>query len=294
VALGYPTLTVKQHSPTLEGFKAIFRWPSLGLAEIAWRWSLGFAGIGLLLLGFVEYLDTLPVSTEDMFLLRTHHPAVMGRALEHILHGSALRLLEAGILLGLAFATAWVVAASLGRVATLGAMLEYFSTQASVRKPGERWRMRSLVGLNTLRASATLAAVVGCCGAILLGGMVSSDKDPSPGSAVLIFFAVAILAMSAWLCVNWFLSVASVFVVSDSHGTFGALAATADLCRRQLGPILAVSFWFGLAHCVAFFVACSVVAFPVAFVEMLPGAVVLGGVLLVSLIYFAVSDFLYI
>jgi hypothetical protein len=285
---------MKSHSPTLEGFKAILRRPSLGLAEIAWRWSLGFMGVALLALVFVEYLDTLPVSPEDMFLLRTRHPALMGRAMEHIFHGSALRLLEAGVLLGLAFAVAWVVAASLGRAGTLGALLAYFSTRDSLRKPEERWRMRSLGGLNFFRAAATLAAAVGCWGAILLGGMVSSDKDPSPGSAVLIFLAVVMLVTSAWLSVNWFLSLASVLVVSDGHDTFGAIAATADLCRRNMGDIVAVSFWFGLARCVTFFIASSAVAFPLALANLVPSAVVWGGVALVSFVYFAVADFLYI
>ena len=103
-------MTVKQHSPTLEGFKAIFRWPSLGLAEIAWRWSLGFAGIGLLLLGFVEYLDTLATllrkAPYDRVLFGSHMPflytgAVMmkltrarisKRAAAAIAHGNAERL----------------------------------------------------------------------------------------------------------------------------------------------------------------------------------------------------------
>src|SRR5271154_2788882 len=105
IALSYRHM--KQRSPTLEGFKAIFRQPSFGLAEIAWRWSLGFAGVSLLGLAFIEYLDTLPVTTEDSFLLRTGQPVLIGRAFQHILHGSGLRLAEAGGVLGMAFAVAW-------------------------------------------------------------------------------------------------------------------------------------------------------------------------------------------
>jgi hypothetical protein len=36
-----------------------------------------------------------------------------------------------------------------------------------------------------------------------------------------------------------------------------------------------------------------VVAFPLAFINLLPGGVVLGGVILVTLLYFAVADYLY-
>jgi hypothetical protein len=218
----------------------------------------------------------------------------MGRAFEHILHGSAIRLLEAGILLGLTFAVAWVGVASLGRAATLDALQNYFSEQFPTRGAEKCWRLRSLVGLNCFRAAVTLAAAVGCWGAVVLGGAVSSAKDPSPGSAVLIFFAIVMLVTVAWLVVNWFLALASVLVVAEGEDSFGALAAAADLCRRRIGPVVAAGSWFGLAHFVAFFIATSAVAFPLAFADVLPGGVVLGGVLLVSLLYLAVADFLYI
>ena len=110
---------------------------------------------------------------------------------------------------------------------------------------------------------------------------------------MLVFFTIAMLVVLAWLAVNWFLSLASMFVVVQGEDTFGAIAAAAGLCRERTGPVLAVSFWFGLAHGVAFFMATSAVAFPLAFIAILPGSVVLGGVFLVTLLYFAVVDFLY-
>jgi hypothetical protein len=283
-----------KRSPTLEGFKAIFRRPSFGLAEIAWRWSLGFAGLSLFVLGLVEYFDTLPVGAADMFLLRTRQPVLMGRALEHILRGSALRLGEAGLLLGLAFAVAWVAVASLGRAATLQALLNYFVGSASRHEAERPWRLRSLVGLNSFRAAVTLAAAAGYLGAILLAGAVSPNDDPSPGSAFLVFLMVFMLVNLAWLVVNWFLSLASLFVVAEGEDTFGAMAAAADVCRARTGPLMAVSFWFGLGHGGAFFLASSVAVFLLSFLAVLPGGVVLGGVLLVTLAYFAVADSLHV
>jgi hypothetical protein len=43
-----------------------------------------------------------------------------------------------------------------------------------------------------------------------------------------------------------------------------------------------------------FVVASSAVAVPVGLAEVLPGSIVFGGVLLVTLLYFAVVDFLYV
>jgi hypothetical protein len=92
---------------------------------------------------------------------------------------------------------------------------------------------------------------------------------------------------------NWFLSIAAVFVVADGRSSFGAVEAAVDLCRTRTGSVFAAGTWFGLAHLVVFFIATSVVALPLAFAGVLPGGMVLGGVLLVTLLYFAVVDFLY-
>ena len=96
----------------------MFRMPSVGLAEVAWRWSFGAATAALLVFGFVEYLDSLPVSAGDLLLLESNRRALISRAISDILHGSASRLAESVILAGCLLATAWVVLASLGRAVT--------------------------------------------------------------------------------------------------------------------------------------------------------------------------------
>ncbi len=296
---------MKQRSPTLEGFRAIFRQPSFGLAEIAWRWSFGVAAGLLLTFSFLEYLDTLPVTRGELFLLRTHHPILISQAITHIFRGSAPRVVAAAVVLALALAIAWIGIASLGRAATVKALLYYFRESGAANRPKtpplrlwggqeENWRLRSLVGLNFFRVGVTLAAAVGCLGALLLAGFASPKADPSPGGAVLIFLMLVMFIGLAWSVVNWFLSLAAIFVVGDGRDTFGAVAAAVDLCRFRTGPVFAAATWFGLGHIVAFVVASSVVAFPLAFAGVLPAGVVLGGVLLVTLLYFAVVDFLYV
>jgi len=283
-----------QRSPTLAGFRTIFRRPSFWLAEMAWRWSFGFAAVLLLIFCFFEYLDSLPVSPSDLFLLRTRQPALVSQALGHILRGSGQRLVEALIVLTLGMVAAWIGTATVGRAVTLKALLGHFSAEWGEELHDERGlRLGPLAGLGFLRVAVTLAAVVGCVAAWMLGAAASPDKDPSPGSAVLVFLAVAMLVWLAWSMMNWFLSLASVFVVTEGRDTFGALAAAGDLCRERTGSVAAASTWFGLAHVVGFVIASSVVAFPLAFAAVLPGGVVLGGMLLVTLLYFALADFLY-
>ena len=270
----------------------MFRRPSFGLAEMAWRWSFGAAATVLLAFSFVEYLDTLPVSGGDRFLLNTRHPYLISRALAHILAGSGGRAAVATAVLGLGLGLLWILVASSGRAVTLKALLAYLWTKEPERD--FPFRLRSLLGLNFFRATAVVALVVGGVGALVLGGMVSSKKNPAPGSAFLVFLTVGILVCLGFAIVNWFLSLASVFVVTRDRDTFGAMAAAVDFFRDHLGAVLAASTWFGLAHLVAFSLATSVVAFPLGFAGILPAGVVLGGVLAVTLLYFAVADFLYI
>jgi len=192
---------------------------------------------------------------------------------------------------------AWIVLASFGRAATVKALIAYFrQTGLSMPECQEKssWRLRSLFALNFFRLGATLAAAVGCLAAILLSARASRPPNPAPGSAVLIFLTVTMLVWLAWSTLNWFLSLASIFVVADGEDTFGAIAAAIDLCRARSGSIFAAGAWFGLAHLTAFVLASSIVGFPLAFAPYLPAAVVLGGVLLVTVLYFAVADFLYV
>ncbi len=286
-----------KRSPTLEGFRAILRRPSFGLAEITWRWSFGAAAGLLIALSFFEYLDTLPVSKSDLLFLRTGQPVLISRAIVHVFHGSAFRVVETGVVLLLALGVAWIVVASLARAATLRALLAYFrdaGLSTLVLQDTKIWRLRSLFALNFFRLGTTLAAIVGCWAAILLGGAASRPADPAPGSALLIMLTITMLVWFAWSTLNWILSLAAIFVVANGEDTFGAIAAAVNLCRNRSGSIFAVGTWFGLAHLTAFALATSVVAFPLGFAPVLPAGVVLGGVLVVTLLYFAITDFLYI
>lgn len=267
----------------------MFTRPAFGLAEIAWRWS--FAASAWLILAFAvrEYLATLPVKARDLFLLRTRQPALISQALLHILRGSSLRLVQTAVLLLLALTVAWVCIASLCRAATLQALRAHFRADGVA---SSAW-FRALPGIHFLRAAALVAALAGTLSAFVLGRAATSAANPSPGFAVLIVLTVMMLVWLAWSLVNWLLSFASVVAVVEGTSTVGAITLSVATVWSRFGPIAAVSTWFGLAHLVIFFVASSGVAFPLAFASVLPFGAVLGGVLLVTLVYFAAADFLY-
>jgi len=282
---------MKSASPTLEGFRAIFCIPSLGLAEVAWRWSFAAAVGALLIFGALQFLDTLPVTPGEMALLRTRQPALVARAISHIVRGSAPRALAAAIVIAFCIGVAWILVASLGRAAGIKAMLDYFLVGwNSSQTTG--WRLSSMMGLNFCRVAATLAAVIACWGALLLAGASPPGARVSPGIAGLVFFTVAALIISVWSVLNWFLSLAAIFAAGEGRDTFSALASAVDLFRSHSGPMLAVSTWFGLAHAGAFFLFSVMAMIPIALTKALPARAVLLGVLVVVLLYFAFVDFL--
>jgi hypothetical protein len=201
------------------------------------------------------------------------------------------------IVLALTLALAWIVLASLGRAATLKSLLQYLRDSGGcgrLARESGTLPVTSLLALNFLRAATMLAATVGVVGAMLVARAASSPLDPSPGKVLLIFWMLAMLTGLAWSLLNWYLSLAAIFVVRDGASAFAALAAAADLCRTRPGSLVAAATWFGLAHVVAMVVASSVAAFPLGFAEVLPGSVVFGGLLLIALLYCATVDFLYV
>jgi hypothetical protein len=296
----YPKFCVSRISPTLEGFRASFRRPSLTLAEIIWRWCIGITTCALLAFGFLEYLDTLPVTEGELLLLRSRHPVLMGRAIAHILRGSLNRVVAAGLVAAMALIALWVLAASLGRSAIVGALLQYFASRRDA--PGvstafdsaaRSGSLRVLLRLNFLRVAVALATILGFVGAATLGGLVSTPAHPRIGLGFVIFVPVAALVCLLGWVLNWFLSLTAVFGVRDGGATLNALTAAGAFCLRNIRPVLAVSAWTGLAHLALFLVATSVVSMPLAFIAVAQGRLILIVVLLLSLAYFAVADWLY-
>jgi hypothetical protein len=285
-------------SPTLEGFRAALRRPLLTLAEIAWRWTVGAVAGALFLFAFVEFLDTLPVTRADAALLRTRQPLFVGRAIAHILRGSLNRAVVAALLAVLALSLLWIIAASIGRVATVRGLLEHFREKVAVADssgvPDRSQSFQALIGLQFFRVASVLAALLALAGAGILAGFASSEAKPQPGLVVILFLPLAGLVGAAWSGLNWLLSVAGIFAIRDREDSLGALSAAATFVRERLAAVAAVSTWTGLAHLVAFSIAGSAMSVPLAFAPLAPKRLILAIVVLVTLAYLAVVDWLYI
>ena len=279
-------------SPTAAGFRLIFRRPAIVLAEIAWRWTFAaavwFLGGAFLL----QYADSLSVNTVDKLLLGTRHPALILRALHRIFHGSALRFTTSGVLLAISIIVAWIVLASLGRAATLKAMMEELGI--TVSPSTRRETISSFLALNFLRAAAALAAIVAGVGAALIASGVWASTHLSVADAARYWLALLLLVWISWAALNWLLSTSATFVAADAIGSFTAVSATVGWYRDRLGSVLATGTWFGLVHAGAFLTACAAGFTVLSIAGALgPGPTLFLEVLIVA-VYCAVADALYI
>jgi hypothetical protein len=240
------------------------------------------------------------VSNGDATLLSTKQPLLVGRAIAHILHGSLNRAVLAALLAGLALSTLWIVSASIGRASTVRALLDYFRRNAtSLASQGKHDAitprpLRSLLGLNFLRVALTLATLLAFVGAAILVGFASPKANPRPGLVFILFLPLAGLICVVWPALNWLLSLACIFAVRDGEDTFGALVAAVTFSRERSGPVFSVSTWAGLAHLTAFGVATMVVSLPLALIQVASARHIVAVVIFLTLIYFAVADWLYI
>jgi len=294
-------------SPTLEGFRAAFRRPSFTLAEIMWRWCFGATSSALFLFALFEFLNTLPVTNGELLFLRSRQPYLVSQAIAHILRGSLARAVMSVMVAILLLVLLWMIAASFGRMATVRALLEYFQVkfaplmtatgvstspdEADDRRP--RNPFRSLFDLNFLRVSVALSALVALVGATVLAGFASPASHPQPGLFLLLWFPMIGLICVIWGALNWFLSLAGLFVVRDAADAMGAISAAVSLCRERTGAVFAVSTWTGLAHLAAFVAATTVAALPLSTLGILPGRVILLSVAVLTLAYLALADWLY-
>jgi ABC-type sugar transport system permease subunit len=285
-------------SPTLAGFRAAFRRPSLTFAEIAWRWVVGSTTLALFFFYCIEYLDSLPVSNIDAALLSTRHPVLVGKAIGHILRGSLNRAVLAALFAGLALCLMWIIGTSFGRLATVRALLSYFGNDPDSIRPVSSEKnprpMRALIDLSFLRAASFLAVVLALAGGAILASFVSTKLHPRPGLSFVLFIPLALMILSVGSTLNWWLSLAGIFAVRDGQDALGSISSAVDLFRQRTAAVFAVGTWTGLAHLVAFSIASTAASFPLAFARIAPSRLVLAGVVLITLAYLAVADWLYI
>jgi hypothetical protein len=275
----------------------MFRRPSLGIAEVVWRFSFGAATSAVLAFGWIEYLESLPVKSSDLILLESNRPALISRAVLDILHGSGPRLAECAVLLAGSLTIGWIVLASLGRAVTMRALLAHFR-KSLPRQTSQQERataagaVPSLMGLNFLRATVTAAAIVASLVPWFFARIAAGTGDDSLTGASLAVVLVIMLVWSAWYVMNCVLSLAALFVTAENRSTCDAIGAAVEFSSIHVASLLVANAWFGLAHIASLLLAVFAIMLPLGLLSVLPPGYAGLGALLVLLVYCVVVDFL--
>lgn len=175
----------------------------------------------------------------------------------------------------------WVAAATLGRAATLKALL------GDKCRP-VRWS--ALAGVNLLRVVALLAAVLAFVGSSILIGRLFRGEQELLGAAILLGLGVNLLILSLWSLLNWFLSLAPIFVMRDGASAFPAFAASLDLFRERSGPYMGAAIGLGIVRLILITLVSFLSLIPLGLIgNSSLGAVIAVGVI-IALIYYALTD----
>jgi hypothetical protein len=272
-------------SPTRAGLRAVLRQPKIILAEVAWRWLFGGCSLLLAAALFVGVVGRVEVSDADYAALGAQDPFTIANALMSIFSGVWPALLRVGAILSPLVALLWMVAATLGRAATL---------QLIFAMP-QRPPLGSLARLSLWRVVITIAALAGFFGAALLGAFLGTRRSAAQPDWVLYLATVFVLwpiVLVLWGWLTWVLSIAPIFAVRDGLSSARSIAATFAATRAHRGAFFAASTAYGFLR---------IFAIALAIVLSIMAAVVAGSSLKLALVliailtlgYFAVADFFY-
>lgn len=275
------------------GLRAIRDNAALAFAEIAWRWTFGVVAWLLLALLARNIMSGIDITPVEAAFAQSSDAVLIADALARVLVQVVPRFVHALFLAVPLLALVWIAAATLGRIATLRALLA--SDRATGVSPvtARARSYPSLLLINTLRAFFAIAACFAFFGTIFA---VSAQTAPdlSSGTAPLLVFAWLFFGLfigMLWAVVNWFLALASIFTMRDGSSAGRAIADSLRLYRTHSRDYLAIGTWYGL-----FRAAALTVAIVAGFIALAAGSVAAGIALsiIVALAYFAVADFLYI
>ena len=277
-------------SPFQEGFAVLREEPLLLGAELTSRWCFALAAWMLALAAAALFLDSLKLSPGDRFLLRTLQPTLASTALSHVLHGTLLRYLWAKVVVAAGLTVLWCFAAAAGRAASLRSLVALFGGDDRAEDAG--WQFRPMFVLHCVRALWTWTAIGCLVGSIFLGTAMLQQQRAARAAFFYVFGTVLSLVFGVML--NWFFGLAPLFCIRDQATVRDSVSLTLDFCSRQGGRLFGLSLGFLALRIVWALSMLLLVLAPTSLAKHVAVGWILLLMFLLSLIYFAGSDALYL
>ena len=260
------------------------------MAEIAWRWAFGACALAMVAMAALQLLRATLVTPGDAAAFRGHDSTLMALAVLHVWQHLRLPLLRLLLVVIPTLTLLWIVLASIGRAAVLPLLVEVRSV----------FRRRSIFAINALRAVWMLAAGASCLLAIALASLAAARFTPDPYQPNLPLYFLLVLVLLpviliAWSTLNWLLSLAPIFCVRQGATALDAITEA----RRAVGgyrpAFSALSLAYGALRLLVLllYVGTTTLAGSLA-AQVLGMGAAWAVVILLSLIYFVVADFIYV
>ncbi|MGC2742199.1 MAG: hypothetical protein WA672_03365 [Candidatus Angelobacter sp.] len=270
-------------NPITQGLRAVTRDPAIFLVEILWRWSFALlacvlvVGVGLMLLG------PLHIGHAWDTAWRSRDPQQMAQLSVAVCFLLGVKVIViAAIALPLAIALLWSILSALGRFVTVKRLREELTSL----------RLGSIFVLQLLRAFIGLF----CClllFAATFGEALIATRGPQPDLLLyyLMVMPSVVVIGALWLTFNWYLSLAA-FFGREGQSFRGALRQARQTIRHQRPDFAGTGFVFLLFRLVVLLIATAICGLTSGMIGSSPqGYFVL--LMIVSLAYFAIADFLY-
>ena len=273
----------KPPNPITQGLRAVTRDPAIFLVEILWRWSFAVLACLLVVAIGLTLLGPLHIGNHWDTAWRSRDPQRMGQVVLAVLLLLGVKvIMTVAIAVPLAIALLWSILSALGRFVTL----------KRLRAGLTSLRFRSILALQFLRG------LVGWFSFILLfaatfGEALIASRGPKPDLLLyyLMMLPSVILISAFWLTLNWYLSLAAIFG-REGQSFRGAFRQARHTVRLQRPDFAGTGFVFILFRTVALLIATAICGLTSGMAGSSPqGYFVL--LMIVSLAYFAVADFLY-
>jgi hypothetical protein len=273
---------VSNESPIRYGFRTIWREPSLALAEIAWRWSWGAATLLFAWFAGHEFLRSLTVSHRDEWQLQSGSPQLIADAILHIFQGSGPTVLRLFLIVAPASVLLWVIAATLGRTVTLRSLVA----------GDARFTGRSL-SLHLWRAVIGALSFGGTVLSFLAAALLMARTEPpQPLVFLAVFFPLTLLFTFVRSRINWLLLLGNIYAARGMKAGEGFGQATV-VFRRRSGEFMGVGGVAGALRIVLIGVVTFLDLALVPFAGEAPSWLLWALFAVITLAYFAVSDWLY-
>ena len=272
----------KPPNPITQGLRAVTRDPAIFLVEILWRWSFALlacllvAGVGMMLLG------PLHVGKAWDTAWGSRDPQRMGQLLVAIVLLLGVKLIIAAIAVPLAIALLWSILAALGR----------FVTVKRLRSGLTSLRLRTVFALQLLRGLISWFALVLLFAATISEALIATrGTQPDLVLYYLMVMPSVVLIGTAWLVLNWYLSLAAIFG-REGQSFRGAFREARQTVRRQRSDFAGTGFVFLLFRTVILLIAVTICGLTSGMAGTAPQSYFVL-LVVVSLAYFAVADFFY-